>query len=59
MFAWLFSDPLPVGSRAPDFTLPDDADAKQVKAEFKDGVLTVHLPKSESAKPKQIEVKVE
>ena len=25
MFAWLFSDPLPVGSRAPDFTLPDDA----------------------------------
>jgi peroxiredoxin Q/BCP len=25
MFSWLFSDPLPVGAAAPDFTLPDDA----------------------------------
>jgi thioredoxin-dependent peroxiredoxin len=25
MFAWLFSDPLPVGAAAPDFTLQDDA----------------------------------
>jgi HSP20 family protein len=40
------------------FTLPDDADASKVKAEFKDGVLTVHVPKSEKAKPKQIDVKV-
>jgi thioredoxin-dependent peroxiredoxin len=24
MFSWLFSDPLPVGSRAPDFEAPDD-----------------------------------
>ena len=24
MFAWLFSDPLPVGAKAPDFSLPDD-----------------------------------
>jgi HSP20 family protein len=39
------------------FALPDDADAGKVKAEFKDGVLTVHLPKTEKAKPKQIEVK--
>jgi HSP20 family protein len=29
-----------------------------VNAEFKDGVLKVHLPKSEKTKPKQIEVKV-
>jgi HSP20 family molecular chaperone IbpA len=34
---------------------PDDADAANVKAEFKDGMLTVHLPKSEKAKPKQIQ----
>ncbi len=27
MFAWLFSDPLPVGTPAPDFTLPDDSGA--------------------------------
>lgn len=25
MFSWLFSDPLPVGSNAPDFSLPDDS----------------------------------
>jgi HSP20 family protein len=40
------------------FQLPDDADADEVKAIFKDGVLAVHLPKSEKAKPKQIEVQV-
>lgn len=40
------------------FTLPDDANASNVKAEFKDGILTVHLPKSEHAKPKHIDVKV-
>ena len=32
--------------------------AHKVNAEFKVGVLRVHLPKSEKAKPKQIEVKV-
>ncbi len=25
MFAWLFSEPLPVGAAAPDFSLPDEA----------------------------------
>ncbi len=25
MFAWLFSDPLPVGTSAPEFSLPDDS----------------------------------
>jgi peroxiredoxin Q/BCP len=25
MFGWLFSDPLPVGSRAPEFSLADDS----------------------------------
>jgi HSP20 family protein len=29
-----------------------------VKAEFKDGVLNVRLPKTEAAKPKAIDVKV-
>jgi HSP20 family protein len=33
-------------------------DEEKVKAEFKDGVLSLHLPKSEKAKPKAIEVKV-
>jgi HSP20 family protein len=40
------------------FTLPDAADGSKVNAEFKDGVLKVHLPKSEKAKPKMVEVKV-
>jgi len=40
------------------FIVPDAVDADKVSAEFKDGVLKVHLPKSEKTKPKQIEVKV-
>jgi HSP20 family protein len=40
------------------FGIPDDAEAGDVKAEFKDGVLRVRLAKSEKARPKQIEVKV-
>ena len=39
------------------FNLPDDADEKKISAEFKDGVLNVHLAKSEMVKPKTIEVK--
>lgn len=46
------------GSFVRSFTLPEDADGTKVAAEFKDGVLKVHLPKSEKAKPKSIEVKV-
>ena len=40
------------------FSIPDDAEDGKVNAEFKDGVLRVHLAKSEKARPKQIEVKV-
>ena len=36
--------------------LPESVDAKQVKAQYKDGVLTVTLPKSEESKPKQIDI---
>ena len=46
------------GSFVRSFTLPEDADGSKVGAEYKDGVLKVHLPKSEKAKPKAIEVKV-
>jgi len=41
------------------FTLPDSADGAKVNAEFKDAVLKVHLPKSEKAKPKAVEVKLQ
>jgi HSP20 family protein len=40
------------------FSVPLYVDAAKVIAEFKDGVLTVTLPKSEEARPKQITVKV-
>ncbi len=46
------------GSYYRSFSVPDDADAGKVNAEFKDGLLRVHLPKGEKAKPKQIEVKI-
>ena len=40
------------------FSLPDSVDEAGVKAVYTDGVLNLRLPKSEKAKPKQIEVKV-
>ncbi|MEK7726030.1 MAG: Hsp20/alpha crystallin family protein [Nitrospirota bacterium] len=40
------------------FSLPDQVNESGVKAEFKDGVLNLHIPKSEKAKPRAIEVKV-
>src|SRR5512139_839957 len=46
------------GSFGRSFSLPDDASPAKVRAEFKDGVLIVHLVKDEKARPKQIEVKV-
>jgi HSP20 family protein len=46
------------GSFVRSFSLPDDANHEAVSANFKDGVLAVHVRKSEEAKPRQIEVKV-
>ncbi len=40
------------------FTIPEDSDPEHVSAEFKDGLLHVHLPKSERAKPRSISVNV-
>jgi len=39
-------------------TLPTMVDGSRVKATYKDGILTVELPKAEEAKPKQIQVNV-
>ena len=39
-------------------TLPTRVDANKVSATYKDGILTVTLPKAEEAKPKQIQVNV-
>ena len=40
------------------FTLPEDADSTKVTAEFRDGVLKVHLPTTAKAKSKATQVKV-
>ena len=40
------------------FALPTEIDATQLSAQFKDGVLNVHLPKSAESKPKAVTIKV-
>lgn len=44
------------GTFARSYHLPKQVDGSQVKAEYRDGVLTLTLPKSEKAKPKQIAI---
>jgi len=39
------------------FTLPSDVDSTRVEAMLKNGILTLRLPKTEAAIPKQIEIK--
>jgi HSP20 family molecular chaperone IbpA len=39
------------------FQLAPIIDVNKIKAEVRDGVLTVHLPKSAAAKPRQIKIK--
>lgn len=46
------------GSFARYFTLPETVDPEHVNADYKNGVLTVKLPKKEIAKPRQIKVQV-
>jgi len=38
------------------FTLPAETDAEKIKAEYKDGVLKLNIPKPESSKPRQITI---
>ena len=39
------------------FNIHESIDATRISAECKNGVLTVHLPKQESAKPKQVKIR--
>lgn len=48
-----------VGQFRRSVTLPTQVDSAKVSASYKDGILTVTLPKAEEAKPKKIEVSVE
>ncbi len=46
------------GTFTRSFSLPGSVDAEKIKAETKNGVLTVTLPKKSEAKPRAIQVKV-
>jgi len=46
------------GSFARSFSLPNSINAEKVKAEYKDGLLTLTMPKREEAKPKTIKIDV-
>ena len=46
------------GSFARSFSLPNSISTDKVKAEFKDGLLTLTMPKREEAKPKTIKIDV-
>ena len=46
------------GSFSRSFSLPDNIDASGVRAETKDGVLSIHIPKTAAVQPKQIAVEV-
>ena len=46
------------GSFSRSFTLPTVVDTEKIKAEYRDGVLHLTLPKKEEAKPRQISIKI-
>ncbi len=41
------------------FQIHETIDAAKIEAEYKNGVLIVHLPKQESVKPKQVKIKTD
>lgn len=46
------------GAFSRSFTLPNVVDTGNIKAEYRDGVLHMTLPKREEAKPRQIQINV-
>ena len=47
------------GSFERAFTLPSAVDQEKIKANFKDGILRIEIPKPEEKRPKQISINVE
>ncbi len=46
------------GSFTRSYRIPSVVDSTKINAKFGDGILTLSLPKSEEAKPRQIDVKI-
>ena len=46
------------GSFSRSFSLPNSVNSEAIKAEYKNGVLTVELPKRAESKPKQVKINV-
>jgi len=46
------------GTFVRSFAVPNSFDTEKINAEFKNGVLTVTLPKKEAAKPRQVKIEV-
>jgi HSP20 family protein len=46
------------GSFVRSFTVPTSVESDKVSADYKNGVLTIRLPKKEAAKPRQVKVEV-
>jgi HSP20 family protein len=46
------------GSFSRSFSLPNTVNAEAIRAEYRDGVLTVTLPKREESKPRQVKINV-
>ncbi len=44
------------GNFSRSFSIPATVDEEKIRADYKDGVLTIVLPKKEQAKPKQIKI---
>ncbi len=47
------------GTFSRSFSLPENVDDKAIRAESKEGVLYVHIPKAKAEKPKSVQIKVE
>ena len=47
------------GTFSRTLSLPDNTNASGIRAESKEGVLTVYIPKTKSERPKAIEIKVQ
>jgi HSP20 family protein len=52
-----FRSEIATGSFSRTIRMPEDVDLEKAKAEFKDGMLEVHLPKTHKTSRRQIEVK--